>query len=165
MAVANIHFNSAMPHAKCKNTPFYFTSRVLSPPLFQPINCVDTGRVKSLQTTARKHCFFDIRLLHTTQSQPSYIQTCQRTPCPTCVDLQHQGPGWSAIVQRTKSKPGCSTAQPLLHGPPIGAMDETFDGIYQVASMCTPSNMRFVWAPKCYLDRFNCFWTAHPWPP
>jgi len=92
----------------------------------------------------------------TQQSQPSY---------PTCVDLQHQGPCWSAIVQRTKSKPGCSTAQPLLHGPPIGVMDETFNGIYHVASMCTPSNTRFVWAPKCYLNRFNCFWTAHPWPP
>ena len=54
---------------------------------FQPVNCNIVSRV--FTGRHREACLLDTHLLCVTLSGPSHTRTCQRTPCPTCVDL-HQ---------------------------------------------------------------------------
>jgi len=59
---------------------------------FEPVNCIIIGKMKSLQTIARKHS--QMALIHYMWHCLCHLTfTLFRRQSPTCVDLRHRGPG------------------------------------------------------------------------
>ena len=76
----------------------------------QPVNCnIISSRVQSPQATIMKLAYWTL-IYYVTLSGPSHICTCQGTPGPTCVDLQHRYLAFSALtllVGRQEGHPAC----------------------------------------------------------